>query len=222
MLKKIVLLSSIFISLTVCAEGLTVYGLGSIAAEPDVVELTLVVEERGLLASKMKTLVDAKTKQIIEIALDEKVAQQDIHSMLVHVQPIYSRRDSVEQELKHQGFIVRRTINMSLRDLERYDLVLDKMLRVGSTYVQNIRFALSNQSDLYRKALNIALRDATVKAAELAEQGNVTLGLLNRVEEVSHYNAPVMEARMMSNPTSASLPGLVSVQAKVQASFEIN
>lgn len=199
-------------------QQITVTGSASISAVPDTIRLTFWINEQGPLLTKMKTLVDQKTSRLVKDLLDQGIAETDIQSYQLQVQPNYEYDGQRQQQ---NGFILNRQINVVLRQPDQFDRVIDNALARGVTQVSNINYQLSNPDQFYQRALLEAFTQARQKASQMAQQADTELGLATSIEELSggQHPAPMQaEMRMQQSP---SLPGQQSVEAAVRVTFNL-
>ncbi len=99
---------------------------------------------------------------------------------------------------------------------------MDLALAQGVTRVSQVRFEVSNQKDLYQRALADAFAAARDKATQLAGVAEREVGSVLEITEQS-YPRPVVfhmaEARM--DAKSASMPGEQQIGARIEVVFSL-
>jgi len=251
-MKNFYLLFSLIVSFTASAsyeklEGLEVTGKGVIATEPDVFTITLTVLERGISAGKIKTLVDHKSKRLVNMSLALGIKAEDIQSSEVNITPIYQDDDTsirmntldVRQRLpdetegdvrlSHKGkskqrkpiIEISRTVRLKIRDLALYDKILDKAVKIGVNRLSPLQMSFSQIENLYQQALDKAILAAKSKALRAASIAGVTLGELTYMKELSSSRPShynmVREMRAGFNSNA----GTKEVTAQVVALFKL-
>ncbi|WP_448212994.1 SIMPL domain-containing protein [Colwellia sp. MEBiC06753] len=252
MFKQLVIASVttalVYVSATANAEGIRVMGKATINQTPDQFKLSVTVSERHKVAQKAKITVDAKTKQVIQVANKLGLNEQQIKSLQMTISPIYqqkrvnvghaylpanaNKQSSVvklpiaEQEDDEYTveFEVRRVIDLQLNAIADYDQLLDQLTKIGVSRISPVQSSISNAEQLYNQALTQAIANAKNKAELLAKNLGVSLGKVLSLEEHG-YQAP---ARMMmaaeadgSSAKLASYAGLESISAQVTVTFSV-
>lgn len=199
---------------------LTVSGQGQQTAVPDQMRMTFWVEQEGKQLSKLKPLVDQNTARLLDDLKEHGVAERDIQSYQLQVQPMYDYQSDTRE---HLGFNVQRQINVVLKDPSHYDTLIDLALARGVTRVGSIQYELSNADEVYQQALLTAFSHAQTKAHQLANSAGAKLGNAIKIEEQSRGQAPApMMAEMRAKSSDVSLPGEQSVEAVIAVTFALH
>ena len=168
---------------TKTADQIRVTGAASASAVPDQVSLQFSIEQRGDKLSAMKGLVDQTTEKLLRDLVKRDVPERNIRSYQLQVYPQYQNDDG---QTKQDGFVVMREISITLPDIEQYDQIVDLALAQGVTRVSQVRFEVSNQKDLYQRALADAFAAARDKAGQLAGVAQRELGSVLEITEQSY------------------------------------
>ena len=198
-------------------DQIRVTGAASASAVPDQVSLQFSIEQRGDKLSAMKDRVDQSTQKLLRDLIKRDIPERNIRSYQLQVYPQYQNDDG---QTKQDGFVVMREISITLPDIEQYDQIVDLALAQGVTRVSQVRFEVSNQKDLYQRALADAFAAARDKATQLAGVAEREVGSVLEITEQS-YPRPVVfhmaEARM--DAKSASMPGEQQIEARIEVVF---
>lgn len=201
-------------------NSITVSGSATVSAVPDRASLSFTIEQRGNKLSSQKTQVDQASRRLIDDLLEHDIAAQNIRSFQLHVYPLYENSDNGKQ--RQSGFVVMRSIDVTLPSLENYDQIIDLALAQGVTRVGQIRFEVSDQDALYQQALQKAYQTALQKAQFLATTAQLEIGATLRIDEQSMSQPVTFQmAEMSSRNQSPSLPGEQSIDARLQVQFEL-
>lgn len=199
---------------------ITVSGSSDISAVPDIMKLNFRVVERGATVPELKTQVDLTTSRLLDYLTEQGVDEKDISSYEVQVHPEYRYDDGERQLIEYN---VQRQINLTLRNPELYDAVLNFALQQGVTNVGSPVYEISNARDLYQQALNAALADARSKAMALAAEGQLRVTGIQHIREQSGAPTASMEMSVMRMQSDkVSLPGQQDVRAQVEVVFTVN
>ncbi|MAD52928.1 MULTISPECIES: SIMPL domain-containing protein [unclassified Idiomarina] len=200
-------------------DQIRVTGAASASAVPDQVSLQFSIEQRGDKLSAMKDRVDQSTQKLLRDLIKRDIPERNIRSYQLQVYPQYQNDDG---QTKQDGFVVMREISITLPDIEQYDQIVDLALAQGVTRVSQVRFEVSNQKDLYQRALADAFAAARDKATQLAGVAEREVGSVLEITEQS-YPRPVVfhmaEARM--DAKSASMPGEQQIEARIEVVFSL-
>ncbi|OIN01746.1 hypothetical protein BFR57_06690 [Idiomarina sp. MD25a] len=200
-------------------DQIRVTGAASASAVPDQVSLQFSIEQRGDKLSAMKDRVDQSTQKLLRDLMKRDIPDRNIRSYQLQVYPQYQNDDG---QTKQDGFVVMREISITLPDIEQYDQIVDLALAQGVTRVSQVRFEVSNQKELYQRALADAFAAARDKATQLAGVAEREVGSVLEITEQS-YPRPVVfhmaEARM--DAKSASMPGEQQIEARIEVVFSL-
>jgi uncharacterized protein YggE len=227
-MKKL-LLSSVLL-LTACGpkppmhltqqHQITVTGVGSAASVPDKFSFTVVIEERGALASELNLLVSEKTKQVIEQLEKLKIKEKNIQSLQIQFNPWIEYNGQTQEQ---KGFVLNRRIDITLDDLAKYDKAIDEVLKLKINRIEGFSYSDSRAHEHYQTAIKQALLDAKDRASRMADVLDLELGEAISVSELSQGQA-MPEGKVMalrSRVTSDSMPGEMSTTAQVSVVFEL-
>jgi uncharacterized protein YggE len=198
-------------------DQISVSGQANVASVPDLFEFSVYVEEQGERVQDLNGLVAAKTQAIIDNVVKFGVAKQDIQSMRVQLNPWYEHK---QNETRQMGFRLSREINFTLRNIEKYDQVIDAVLSTGVTRIEGFTYRVEDPQPGYLQALELALTDAKLRAKRMAETLGVKLGKVLTIQENSSYSpAPMAQESLMRSQSSNSLPGQIQTSARVNVVF---
>ena len=216
---------------------LTVIGEGEAQAVPDTVIFSLGIESMNTDIKLAKEYNDARMKAVMEVARAEGVREEDFKTDYFNIFPRY---EGVSHDSKFLGYMVRKSLTVTLHDLTRFEDLLSRLLTVGAEnplallYVQGIRFTGAVSASLRDQARRSALRDARHKADDLARQLGVKVGPVNSVYESSYtesygynlywwgapYGSGSYGGEQGGNP-SVYAPGKITTKMSVNISYLI-
>ncbi|MBB94599.1 MAG: hypothetical protein CML68_08360 [Rhodobacteraceae bacterium] len=201
---------------------ITVSGQGSVSASPDMASITLGVTEEAPEAREAMQLASASVAAILARLEALGIADSDVQTRRLTVNPVWSNRRGGEEPPRITGFVASNTLSVRIRDLPRLGEVLDQILSEGANNFSRLQFSLQDPDPLVNDARRDAVKDAMAKAALYAEAAGVTLGPLQSLTEQGGNPRPMMmemaAARDMSVPIAK---GEVTVQALVTMVFSI-
>jgi uncharacterized protein YggE len=214
----------------------TTTGEAEVLVVPDEVVLTLGVETSDKNLGEAKRKNDAIVAAVLAAAQADGVDPKYLQTDHISIEPRY--RDSYEQR-DFVGYFVRKTIVMTLKDIEAFDAVLTDALEAGATYVHGIQFRTTELRKHRDAARALAIRAAHEKAVALAQELGQEVDEPYAIHEEqsgwwSSYNSwwggpaggmtqnVIQETGSAPAGTDGTLaPGQISVTARVSASFEM-
>lgn len=196
------------------ANTVTVSGTGSVEAVPDRAELSFGVTTEARTASAALSASSAEMRRVIAAIRGAGVAQADIQTQIVSLQPRYSERGD-----EIVGYTATNSVSAKLRDLGRAGAVIDAAVGAGANQVFGPGLTRSDQTALYRRALRAAVADARAKARSLAAAAGRRLGRVRSVVETGAAPPPrPLEAKAAATPIE---PGTQLIQASVSVEFAL-
>lgn len=198
---------------------INVQGIGEIHTTPNAYSVTLVIEEQGATVSKLNQQVTAELNSIVNFLLSQGIAEQNIQSMQVRLNPRYNNTPKGRIQ---EGFVLTREIAFTSLDIENYDAVIDGALKRGVDRIQQFEFISVNDENAYQKALILAVKDAKHRAQLLSKELSVEIGEVVAISETGgNMPVPIMRAEAFASDTSVSLPGLKTTEARVNVTFKL-
>jgi len=262
-MKYLFIIISLF-SADIAAEqhskrGISVIGKATIEVVPTQFVFTVLISQRGTIASKAKAIVDQKSRLVTNMYLSMGIKKNAIESAQLQLIPRYesltqlsdfevhqrinnhnasnykhseghskivvnNKDNSLNSSLKPPEiyFEVIREITITFNNFEKYDQLLDNVVKIGVSRISPLQGVFLNTDSLYQQVLIEALKKANQKAKAIAEQMGAKLGKLSHFEE-SSFHTP--RAYVMSNKSSDSFNSQASkqsVSAQVSVTYAIN
>ena len=202
-------------------NGIHVSGQGSLEVEPDMGYVSMHVRREGSDPAELRREIDKVVRAILKLVRNLKIAESDVTTAALSINPRYRRRDS---ETVVDGVIATQTILITLRNLDLFGRLLNRSLEEGVNNVDPIRLDTSRRVELENQALEVAMKDAREEAARVALGLDLRLGQALNVQVVSHSPRPqmaLMEMRSAGNSDTFN-PGLIRVERNVQVTFAID
>jgi uncharacterized protein YggE len=105
-----------------------VSGQGVVKAVPDILTLHLSVQKTGQNIKAAKQAVDKRTAEAIHVARSIGIEKRDITSTQIYISPQYHYD---HHQRKVIGYQVRRSVAMTLRDIDHYPALLKGLVNAG-------------------------------------------------------------------------------------------
>jgi uncharacterized protein YggE len=216
---------------------ITVTGDADVKVVPDEVILTLGVETWDENLSVAKRQNDARVKAVLALAKNYGIESKYIQTDHISIEPRY--HDNYERD-RLIGYFVRKTIVITLKDLDKFEDLLTSALEAGVNYVHGIQFRTTELRKHRDQARALAIKAAQEKATALAGELGQRVGQPRTIREDhagwwSWYNAwwgsrwsggmaqnVIQEVGGGSFATEDSIaPGQITVNARVTVSFAL-
>ncbi len=197
----------------------TVTGQASIHVAPDSAAIRIGVSSQGKTAREASDVNARKMTAVIKAIEASGVAEHDIQTSQLSLQPQYDSKGGANRLL---GFQVTNQLTVRIRDICRLPALLDRAIAAGANEMSGIEFVVSGRSKLLDRARDDAIADARRKAALYAKAAGAKLG---RVVSIAEEGAPTpphpftaMRAGAGAVPVA---PGEQTLRARVTVSFEL-
>ena len=203
---------------------ITVTGTAEINLAPDQVSLSLGIETHDKDLSVAKSQNDVRIKKVMAIARGVGVEPKDIATSALRMAPDYSE----EKVPKFLGYEVSQTMEITLKDISKYEQLMTKLVGAGINRLSSIDFGLRETRKYRDEARLKAIRAAKEKAVAMATELGQTVGKPWEISEQTGWNAFQASANFSgyNNPRvqveeSTVAPGEVTIRASVVVSFQL-
>lgn len=176
-------------------------GTASVDATPDIATLAIEVNVAAKDAASAKKQADERVAQYLSFLEQNQIAKKDISAANLRTQPDYDYQNG-KSILK--GYRAVRTVEVTLRQLDKLNALLDGALKAGLNEIRSVSLGVA-QPDAYKdKARKAAIDDAIHQAEQLAAGFNSKLGPVYSVRyHVSNYQPSPMVRMMKADATPA-------------------
>ncbi|MEO0059670.1 MAG: hypothetical protein RLZZ312_1317 [Bacteroidota bacterium] len=163
-MKKIILVVAFLFSIFMDAQEtkpmslISVSGEGKIKITPDQVAISVAVESKGIKAADVKSENDTKIDAVLKFIKKMGVDAKDFQTQMV------SLNDQYDYQKKKHNYVANQTINILLKDLTKYDLLMEGLIDSGINNVNGTTFKSSKFESYKSEARKLAMNDAKQKA----------------------------------------------------------
>jgi len=204
---------------------ISVDGIGEVAARPDTAEISVAVIANAPTAGAAMATVADKAGAILKTLAANGIAEKDIQTGSVSLNPIYQRRQgNQDQEPKIIGYRASIDNRVRVRKLDMLGKTLDALSKTGMDRLGGIRFLVADTDALQAEARKKAVQGAMAKATQLSDAAGIQLGQIITITDASQ-GRPAPQPRMMSMASAEMgvpvMPGEVTIQARVHMVFAI-
>ena len=224
---------AIFILFTLCAMAsqaqeikpmpmINVAGEGKIKVTPDQVNISVSVESKGIKAADVKKENDIKIDEVIKFIKKMKVDVKDFQTQRVTL------NDQYDYQKKKHNYVATQTIVILLKDLSKYDELMEGIVDAGINNISNVDFK-SSKLEIYKSdARKLAMKDAKAKADDyIAVLAGQKVGKAFTISDntQTYYPQPVYGMAMMKSADmevasrETLAVGEIEVIANVSVSF---
>lgn len=144
-------------------------GKASITATPDVAWVTLGVTSQKDTVEMAQQDAAKTMNAIIEALKKQNIKDEHIKTVQFNIYPNYVW-DENTKESNIKGYTVSHQLEVRVDKVNESGKLLDQVVKAGGNSVTGIRFGLSDETTLYARALELAVKDAKVKAEVYREE----------------------------------------------------
>lgn len=206
---------------------LSIVADGRSEAPPDLATINLGVETTGATAEAAMADNSRNMSALIAVLRRAGVAERDIQTSRVAVQPQYNRRRDDEAEPRIVGYRASNSVAVEIREIETTGRVLDAAIAAGGNSVRGVTFSHQDPS----AQQNLARRGAAAEARRRADLYANAFGLrVVRVVAIaepgasSPENIVVTGTRIARRDAVAESPvetGTITTRATLNVTYEL-
>ncbi|GET46293.1 SIMPL domain-containing protein [Capnocytophaga felis] len=220
---KLFLLLFALVSTTISAQSIpavNVTGEGTVYVTPDIVNISLSIENEGNDVKYLKQKNADAVAKVIQILTDE-LPLENFRTSHVSLTKYYDHNTKTYKYYISQG------IKIKLEDISKYESLMEAIFEAGVNQIDNIAFDVKNRENFLREARLAAVEDARQKALFYAVSLDQNIGKALSVSELSStfgtsLNAEFMAASEMKSSAKETLAvGNIAITAKINVSFEL-
>lgn len=150
---------------------------GKVFVTPDILALSINIEETKPTTAEAQKEVNKKVNQIKEIIKNYKIKNSDVQSKNINVYPEYDYKDTWRTLLwyraNHQLEIKIKGANLENEGVG--GKLIDEISKIWWVIINNISYDIEDKTPYYTQARELAMEKANQKAKELAKVAGVKL-----------------------------------------------
>ncbi|RVT73359.1 DUF541 domain-containing protein [Flavobacterium sufflavum] len=224
MKKAVVFLSVMFMTLSYGQEikqvpQITVSGEGKVKVVPDQATITATVETKGNVAKDVKKLNDDQMDAVLKLIKKMNLAPADYRTQRVALNPQY------DYEKKKTTYNATQTVEIIVRDLNKYDELMEGLVSQGINRIDNVVFQSSKLAQYESDARKLAMKEAKHKAEDYVSVLGQKIGKAITINDNSqtYYPQPVYAMRKMEmSDSGASKETLAVGEITITANVSVN
>ncbi|MFV8323746.1 SIMPL domain-containing protein [Flavobacterium sp. LB3P21] len=226
MKKALLILSVLFISMSYGQEvkqvpQINVSGEGKVKVIPDQATIAVTVETKGNNAKDVKKQNDEKIEAVLKFIKKMNLALADYKTQRVSLNPQY------DYEKKKHSYNATQTIEILLRDLSKYDELMEGLVDQGINRIDAVTFQSSKLAQYQSEARKLAMKEAKLKAEDYVSVLGQKVGRAMTISDNSqtYYPQPMYAAMKTMERSDAEAPretlavGEINISANVTVSF---
>jgi hypothetical protein len=191
----------------------SVSGSGEVAAEPDMAYLTFGIEARRPTLAEARSEVSAAVDRVLRLTRDLGIDPKQVNATRLNVQPEYNWNPKDRKRVP-VGYLVSRSVQVELRDLEQLGPLLERAVDAGANQVSGPSLDSSRRKELEREAMAKAVQDARLSAETLARAAGARLGPVRSMNGgVSGPPIAMYRAQVAMSDAAAAPPPEATYQA---------
>ncbi|MFH7018822.1 SIMPL domain-containing protein [Flavobacterium sp. FlaQc-47] len=200
---------------------INVNGEGKVKVAPDKVLISATVETKGNNAKDVKKQNDEKIDAVLKFIKKMNIATADFKTKQVALNPQY------DYEKKKTSYNAIQTIEIVLKDLTKYDELMEGLVQQGINRIDKVSFETSKLEQIETEARKLAIKDAKLKAEDYVSVLGQKVGKAYTISDNTQVYRPqpmytamktmAMDSAGAENETLAA--GEIEVIANVSVSF---
>lgn len=226
-MRKIgIMLFMLFVTVSYAQETkqipqINVSGEGKIKVVPDQATLTVTVETKGNNAKEVKKINDEQMESVLKLLKKMNLPATDYKTQRVSLNPQY------DYEKKKNTYNAQQTIEILLKDLSKYDELMEGIVENGVNRIDNVVFQSSKLAQYQSEARKLAMKEAKLKAEDYVAVLGQKVGRALTITDNSptYYPQPVfatmrkMEMSDSAAPRETLATGEITITANVSVNF---
>jgi uncharacterized protein YggE len=213
---------------------ISVSGDAEVKVAPDQVQVMLAVETAEKTVAKAKAANDERLARTLAVLKKQGIAEKDLQTDQVSITPVNDSGSYGFSKTKEpDGYQVRRSVSVLLRDVTKFEVLLTAVLEAGTNHVEGISFQTSELRRFRDQARALALKAAKEKAEAMAKEYGLKVGKPRTIAETSSgWAGPFLRGGMAQNLTQSVggspessdtfAAGQISVRATVSVTFDLD
>ena len=206
------------------ARYVEVNGTGSAATRPDAAAFQAGVDVQARTAEEAVRVAGRSASQVMDALVQAGVREDRLSTARFTVQPVYAPRREPGAAPGIIGYRVANTLAVEVETAAELGRLLDVALANGANSVSNVRFVVSNPAGAMAEARALAMRDAKVRAAQLAAEAGAEVGEVLQIVEQPNAGPAPRPVMAMAARSAEGVPvtaGLQSVSVTVRVRFSL-
>ncbi|MFE3872565.1 SIMPL domain-containing protein [Flavobacterium sp. ZS1P70] len=226
MKKAVLILAILFLTLSYGQEikqipQINVNGEGKVKVVPDQATILATIETKGNNAKDVKKENDQKMEAVLRFIKKMNLDPADYKTQRVSLNPQY------DYEKKKHSYNATQTVEILLKDLSKYDELMDGLVDQGINRIDSVTFQSSKLAQYQSEARKLAMKEAKLKAEDYVSVLGQKVGRAMIISDNSqtYYPQPMYAAMKSMEMSDSKAPretlavGEINTTANVSVSF---
>ena len=226
MKKAVLILSILFLTMSYGQEIkqiplINVNGEGKVKVVPDQATILATIETKGNNAQDVKRENDKKMEAVLKYIKSMNLNPADYRTQRVSLNPQY------DYEKKKHSYNAMQTVEILLKDVSKYDELMDGLVDQGINRIDNVTFQSSKLAQYQSEARKLAMKEAKMKAEDYVSVFGQKVGRPMTISDNSqtYYPQPIYMAMKSAEMSDMKAPietlalGEINITANVSVSF---
>src|SRR6476660_7836535 len=177
-------------------------GEGKVKAVPDQAFISVSVDTKGNNAADVKKQNDETVERVIQAIRKHNLPKEDVQTKRISLNPVY------DYEKKKYNYNATQTIEILLKDLNKYDALMESLVDAGINRISNVEFRSSKIEQYKTEARKQAMLEAKKKADDyLSVIGQKVGKALNISDNTQvYFPQPMYEMKTMAMDAGNAAP----------------
>lgn len=176
---------------------ISVLGEGKIKVTPDQVSISIAVVSKGAKAIDVKKENDTKIDAVIKYIKKMMIDKQDYQTQRVYL------NDQYDYEKKKHNYVATQSIEILLKDLSKYDGLMEGLVDAGINNINNVEFKSSKLETYKSETRKLAMKQAQLKAADYVSVLGQKVGKAIQITDNTNNYYPQPRYKSMEMSVSA-------------------
>jgi uncharacterized protein len=226
MKKSVLILITMFAMFTNAQEMkqipmINVSGEGKIKVVPDQVSISISIESKGSTAVDVKKENDSKMDAVLKYIKSMNLPKEDYQTQRVSLNPNY------DYEKKKHNYVASQTLEICLKDLSKYDILMEGLVNTGINRIDNVQFKSSKLAQIQSDCRKLAIKDAKSKAEDFVSVLGQKIGKAITITDNSQGYSPqpvmyAMKSMAMDSMTVAPQETLAAGQIEIIVTVSVS
>lgn len=180
---------------------INVSGEGKIQIAPDQASISISIETKGNNAVDVKKENDTKMDAVLKYIKSMNLPKEDYQTQQVSLQPNY------DYEKKKHNYMATQTLEILMKDLSKYDVLMEGLVNTGVNRIDNVQFKSSKLSQIQSDCRKLAVKNAKSKAEDFVLVLGQKVGKALTITDNSQGYSPQPIMYAMKSMTMDSIGG---------------
>lgn len=208
------------------SQTITVIGEGEASGTPDIAMLTLSVQNEARTAREAIDLNSTAMQQVIDALKRIGIPDARLRTSGINLNPVRAQsRPGDPQPPPITGYQAVNSLSVTVEPATKAGEAIDVAVGAGANAAGGVRFAVSDDADLQKRALDMAVKAARVKAEAMTAAAGLRIVGVRTMTEEGGQGVPVVRAEAQALAADARgvappvQPGELTLRTRVRVVY---